>query len=218
MPNLSMVNKSVEDVESVWLGSFMFLFRHLSGATFRKIVFSPTSSHVTMFLGVESTSLCLQKQGTIVGEGKGRRGEPQRNLPAHMCTGSPRAGCSWCRLWVARSHLLGLQHPGFILGRLEAARHLWCRLSTAGAKWNVVPLVYSTGTRVKPKYSSQKPQVTACDHSHLRGQKTEMVPQLSTNNCCSHTPRIILALQLSLPDAPDSTQMLGNCPLPRPCN
>ena len=89
----------------------MFLFHHISGATFRKIVFSPTSSHVTMFLGVESTSFCLQKQGTIVGEGKGRRGEPQRNLPAHMCTGSPRAGCSlawatapWIHLVQARDH------------------------------------------------------------------------------------------------------------------
>lgn len=48
-----------------------------------------------------------EKQGAIVGQGKRRRGRPPLESP-RACPGSQKMGCLWCKLWVVRSHLLGL--------------------------------------------------------------------------------------------------------------
>ena len=38
-----------------------------------------------------------EKQGDIVGEGERKRKDHHRNLTVHMCAGSQRVGCLWCR-------------------------------------------------------------------------------------------------------------------------
>ena len=61
---------------------------------------------------------------------------------------------------------------------------------------------------------------------HLRSQspqglakkKKKKALQPSITRCCSHPPGNTPALQLPLPNALDSAQMLDHCPLPGPYN
>ena len=49
-----------------------------------------------------------RSKAPLLGRVRGGGADYHRNLPAHACTGSQRAGHLWFRLWLARSHLLGL--------------------------------------------------------------------------------------------------------------
>jgi len=69
----------------------------------------------------------IPDQGAIVGESERRRGR----LPVHLCAGFWRAGCLWCRLQVAKIHLLRLREIGSFLCWLWLAGHLLCGLGAA---------------------------------------------------------------------------------------
>ena len=75
-----------------------------------------------------------EKQGSIVGEGKRKRGR-HRNLPVHAYAGSQRAGHLWCGLWVVKSHLLRLWETG----------HFLCKLWVAGGHEPLVRLRAARG-------------------------------------------------------------------------
>ena len=76
---------------------------------------------------------CRRGKATLE-RARGGEVDHHRNLLAHtcMCIGSQRAGCLWCRLQVARSHLLRLQETRHFLCRLQVARNLLCGLRAAG--------------------------------------------------------------------------------------
>ena len=58
----------------------------------------------------------------LLGRMRGGGADHHRNLPVHACAGSQRVGHLWHRLWVARSHLFGLQETGHFLYGLRDVR------------------------------------------------------------------------------------------------
>ena len=73
-----------------------------------------------------------ESKARLLGRARGGGADHHRNLPAHACMGSQRAGRLWCRFQVARRHLLRLQETWRFLYRPQVARNLLCGLRAAG--------------------------------------------------------------------------------------
>ena len=103
----------------------------------------------------EKVWVCRKSKAPLLGRERGGGEALHGNLPVRTCMGSQSVGCLWCRLLLARSHLLWLWKTGRFLFRLWVDGHLLCGLRAAGAKCEVVSLQVAR---------------TDCD-SHLGGQR-----------------------------------------------
>ena len=77
----------------------------------------------------------------LLGRARGGGVDHHRRLPVHARAGSPRVGCLWPRLRVARSHLPVLQETRGFLCRLWVPGTSCVGQGQQGAKCDMVPIV-----------------------------------------------------------------------------